>query len=67
MNVGKTKMMVSGTEGEIVLSKIDPIGIRGKRVAPNAECCTHCTKWIHGREMHENEKGNLQFCKTFCL
>ena len=26
-NVGKTKMMVSGTKGEIVLSKIDPGGI----------------------------------------
>ena len=29
-NVGKTKMMVSGTEGEIFLSKIDPCGICGK-------------------------------------
>ena len=39
VNVGKTKMTVSGTEGEIVLSKIDPCGI----------CCTQCTNWIHGR------------------
>ena len=48
-NVGKTKMMVSGTEGEIVLSKIDPCGICGKRVGSNAVCCTQDTKWIHGR------------------
>ena len=49
MNVGRTKMMVSVTEGEIVLSKINPCGICGKRVGSNAVCCTHCTKWIHGR------------------
>ena len=49
VNVGKTKMVVSGTEGEIVLSKIDPCVICGKRVGSNAVCCTQCTKWIHGR------------------
>ena len=49
VNVGKTKMMVSGTEGEIALSKIDPCGICGKRVGSNAVCCTQCTKWIHER------------------
>ena len=27
VNIGKTKMMVSGREGKIVLSKIDPCGI----------------------------------------
>ena len=49
VNVGKTKMMVSGTKVEIVLSKIDPSGICGKRVGSNAVCCTQRTKWIHGR------------------
>ena len=49
VNVGKTKMMVSGMEGEIALSKIDPCGIRGKRIGSNAVCCTQCTKWIHER------------------
>ena len=42
-------MMVSGTEGEIALSKIDLCGICGKRVGSNALCCTQCTKRIHGR------------------
>ena len=42
-------MMVSGTKGEIVLSKIDPCGICGKRVESNAVCGTQCTKWIHER------------------
>ena len=49
VNVGKTKMMASGTKGEIVSSKIDPCGIRGKRVGSNAVCCSQYTKWIHGR------------------
>ena len=49
VNVGKTKMMVSGTEGKTVLSEIDPCGVCGKRVGSNAVCCTQCTKWIHGR------------------
>ena len=49
MNIGQTKMMVSGTEGEIVLSKIDPCGICGKRVGSNAVCWTQRMKWIHGR------------------
>ena len=44
VNVGKTKMMVSGTEGEIALSKIDPCGICEKRVGSNAVCYTQCTK-----------------------
>ena len=49
LNVGKTKMMVSGTGGEVVLSKVDPCGICRKRVGSNAVCCTHCTRWIHER------------------
>ena len=49
VNVGKTKMMVSGTEGEIRSSKIDPCGICGNRVRSNAVCCTQCMKWIYER------------------
>ena len=49
VNVGKTKIMVSGTEGKITLSKINPCGICGKTVGCNAVCCTQCTRWIHGR------------------
>ena len=49
VNVGKTKIMLSGTEGEITSSKIDPCGVCGKRVGSNAVCCTQYMKWIHGR------------------
>ena len=65
VNVGKTKMMMNGTEGEVVLSKIDPCGLCRKRVGSNAVCCTvyEVDTW----KLHENEKGDLQLCKTFCL
>ena len=42
-------MMVSGTEGEIASSKIDPCGVCGKRIGSNAVCCRQCMKWIRGR------------------
>ena len=49
VHIRKTKMMVSGAEGEIVRSKVDPCGICGKRVMSNAMLCTVCKKWIHAR------------------
>ena len=49
VNLGKTKMMISGSEGEINVSKIDPCGLCGKRVMANSLSCTKCMKWIHGR------------------
>ena len=33
VNIRKTEMMVSGAEGEIVRSKVDPCGMCGKRVS----------------------------------
>ena len=44
MSVGKTKMMVSGMQGDIVMSKTYPC----EMVESNAVCCTQCTKWMHG-------------------
>ena len=49
VNIRKAKMMVSGAQGEIVRSKVDPCGICGKRVMSNAVLCTVCKKWIHAR------------------
>ena len=48
-NIGKTKMMVSGAENAIALSKMKPRGICGKRVVSNAVCCTPRNKRMHGR------------------
>ena len=39
MNLGKTKVVVSGAEGEVTVSKIDPCGICGKRVMANSVLC----------------------------
>ena len=64
VNVKKTKIMVSRTEGEIVVSKIDLCGICGKRIRPNAVCYAQCTRWIRGRCTN---KSDLQFCKICCL
>ena len=47
VNLGKTKVVVSGAEGELTVSKIDPCGICGKRVMANSVLCVKCRKWIH--------------------
>ena len=35
VNLGKTKVVVSGEEGEVSVSKVDPCGICGKRIMAN--------------------------------
>ena len=49
VNLGKTKVVVSGAESEVTVSKIDPCGICGKRVMANSVLFVKCRKWIHGR------------------
>ena len=49
VNLRKTKMVVSGAEGEVSISKVDPCGICGKRVMGNSVLCVKCGKGIHGR------------------
>ena len=59
--------MVSGTEGEIVRSKVDPCGICGKRVMSNAvlcKMCTVCKKWIHAR-CAQTKKVSCSFSQQF--
>ena len=48
VNLGKTKVVVSGAEGEVTVRKVDPCGICGKRVMANSVLCVKCRKWIHG-------------------
>ena len=64
VDVGKTKMMVSETEGEITSSKIGPCGVCGKRVGFNAECHIQCMKWIHGR-CTKMKKVTCSFARDF--
>ena len=49
VNTRKTKLMVSGSEGELYKSKIDPCGVCGKRVMANSVLCTKCGSWVHGK------------------
>ena len=44
VNTRKTKLMVSGSEGKLFKSKIDPCGVCGRRVMANSVLCTKCTK-----------------------
>ena len=46
VNLEKTKVMVCGSEGEVIQSRIDPCGTR---VKVNSVLCTNCDQWIHGR------------------
>ena len=49
VNLKKTKVMVSGSKGEKLKSKLDPCAKSGKRVMVNSVVCTKCGKWVHGR------------------
>ena len=64
VNIRKTKMMVSGAEGETLCSKVDPCGICGKRVMSNAVLCTVCKKWIHAK-CAQTKKVSCSFAQQF--
>ena len=42
VNIRKTKVMVSGSEGELFKSKVDPSGVCGRRIMANSVRCTKC-------------------------
>ena len=44
-------MMVSGSESEVVQSKVDPCAKFSKRFMENSVMCTKCGKWVHARCM----------------
>ena len=50
VNLGKTKVMESiGGGGVVVLAKIDPCGVSGKRVKVTCVRCKTCKKWVYVR------------------
>ena len=51
VNLGKTKVVVSGAEGEVTVSKVDPCDTCGKRVMANSVLCVKCREQMHGRCM----------------
>ena len=48
VNLEKTKVMVCGSKGEVMRSKINPCGICGKKVTVYSVLCTKCDQWIYG-------------------
>ena len=44
VNLRKTKLVVSGAEGEVSVSKVDQSGICGKQVMANSVLCVKCRK-----------------------
>ena len=51
VNLGKTKVMVSGgiTKDGLSESKVDPCEVCSLRVKANKVLCVQCGKWIHSR------------------
>ena len=49
INTRKTKVMVSGSQGKLFKSKIDPCGVCRRRVMVNSVVCTKCGNWVHGK------------------
>ena len=64
LNIGKTMMMVSGTENAFALSKIEPCGTCVKRLVSNTVCCTLCNKWMQGR-CTKMKKVSCSFARHF--
>ena len=48
-NTRKTKLMVSGSEGEVFKIKIGPYGVCGRRFMANSVLYIKCGNWVHGR------------------
>ena len=64
VNLGKTKLMVSGMEEETFNSKIGPCGMCGTRVMSNSVLRTACGKWVHARST-DKKKVAIYLNKNF--
>ena len=49
VNVGKTKLMVTGKKSEVIRSGRYPCGVCGRGVGQNSILCSSCQNWIHKR------------------
>ena len=69
--MSKTKVMVSGEDGERVISRIGPRGVCDKRVKVNSVLYIGCQDWMHKRCSGVNCEGALKKvegmfkCKTY--
>ena len=67
VNLGKTKVVVSGAEGEVSGSKVDPCGIHGKRVMVNSVLCACQMREMDPWKMRESKEGDPEVGKRFCV
>ena len=69
VNIGKTKLMVTGKENEEkVQSGQFPCGVCGRGVGVNSIECTVCRKWCHKRcSGLVNINRAVNFCCTACV
>ena len=49
VNLKKTKVMVSGSKGEVLKNEVDPCTKCCRRVMANSVMCTQSGKWVHDR------------------
>ena len=61
-NLGKAKVVVSGAEDEVTVSKVDPCGICGKRVIAMCEM-QEMDPW----KMCESKEGDPEVGEKFCV
>ena len=67
VNTRKTKVMVSGSGGNLFKSKIDPCGVCGRRVMANSVLCTKCGNWVY-RKYAKIKKATARLAMHFvCL
>ena len=63
VNTRKTKVMVSGSEGELFKRKINPCGVCGRRVTANSVLSTKYGNWVHGRfDLHQSTAASTWWC-----
>ena len=66
MNLEKAKVMVWGSDGEVIQSRIYPCAICDKRVTVNSMLCTKCNQQIYGK-CSKFKKSNSNFSKIFFI
>ena len=67
VNLGKTKIMVTGKQGENLQSGRYPCSVCGRGVGVNSILCVTCNRWCHGRcSGLPRVSGVVGFCCPRC-
>ena len=63
VNIGKTKMMVTGKKSDVIESVRYPCGVCGRGVSVNSIHCVSCHRWCHRRCSGLQRLNNIIDCK----